>query len=450
MVIGAGISGLTAAHRLRRAGGSILILDGSDRPGGMVHTERWRGFTIEHGPEGFLSSRPEALELVDELGLRSALVTGGPAPRRSFVLRHGELRPLPQGVLQPTRLAARHLVASPLLSVGGRARLALEPVIRRRRGGDDESVASFVRRRFGSELLDEVVEPLVGGVHGAPTEVLSTDMILPALRAIERDGASIALRALRTPSPTARGGLPPLVTLRGGMGQLIDALVDSVGDALHLDSGVAALQRTGERWRIVLTDGSTVDTPSVVVATPPAAAAELLDPIDQELAGLVNAQPMSQSQVVTLVWEPEVAEAGAVQPPGTGFLVPRREGGHVAACTWVSAKWHHRAPPGGVIARLFLRPVDDAFLPEDQAIRTAREVVADTLGLHASPSRALHAAWTSAIPVMHVGHRRRTATIARRVTAVPGLALAGAGLEGGGLPACIRSGALAAASLSRS
>ena len=168
IVVGAGIAGLTAAHRLRRSGrADVVVVDASDRPGGMIRTESWRGFTVEHGPEGFLSTRPEALELVDELGLADDLVTGGPAPRRSFVLRRGELQPLPQGILQPTRAAARNLVTSPLLSLRGRARLGLEPFIGRSRGVDDESVAAFVGRRFGTELLDELIEPLVGGVHGA-------------------------------------------------------------------------------------------------------------------------------------------------------------------------------------------------------------------------------------------------------------------------------------------
>ena len=179
VVVGAGISGLTAAHQLARTGASIVVVDAADRAGGMVHTEHWRGFTIEHGPEGFLSTRPEALELIDDLGLAGDLVTGGPAPRRSFVLRRGRLQPLPQGVLQPTRTAARNLIASPLLSMRGRARLALEPVVGRNRSASDESVASFVRRRFGAELLDELVEPLVGGVHGAGTDELSAQLQAP-------------------------------------------------------------------------------------------------------------------------------------------------------------------------------------------------------------------------------------------------------------------------------
>ena len=423
------------------------MVDAADRAGGMIRTESWRGFTIEHGPEGFLSTRPEALELVDELGMRSDLVTGGPAPRRSFVLRGGELRPLPHGVLQPTRASARNLLTSPLLSLRGRARLTLEPFIARNRDPEDESVAAFVRRRFGAELLDELIEPLVGGVHGAGTDELSADMILSGLRAIERSGASIAWRALRTPPPAARGGLPPLVTLWGGMGQLVDGLAESVASSLQLGRAVASLERLDPGWRLVLADGEAVDAEAVVLATPPAATAKLLAPLDAELAGLVGAQPMSRSQIVSLLWEPDRLGSSLADPPGSGFLVPRREGGHVAACTWASAKWHHRAPAGGLAVRCFLRPVDGGFLAEDEAIATAATTVAQTLGVDAEPSRALHATWDAAIPIMHVGHRLRTARIAERVAAIDGLTLAGAGLEGGGLPACIRSGTLAAASL---
>ena len=449
VVIGAGISGLTAAHRLRRSGQTdVVVVDPGQRAGGMIHTESWRGFTIEHGPEGFLSTRPEGLGLVDELGLRSDLVTDGPAPRRTFILRDGTLRPLPQGILQPTRASARNLMTSPLLGLRGRARLALEPLIRRDRGTDDQSVAAFVRRRFGTELLDELIEPLVGGVHGAGTEALSADMVLAPLRRIEREGRSIALRALRTPAPTAQGGLPPLVTLRGGMGQLVDALAASVGPALRLGRGVASLEKLDDGWRLVLTDGETVDAGAVVLATPPAATAKLVAPIDPELSDLVAAQPMSQSQIVTLVWEPgSQDELRTDDLPGTGFLVPRREGGHVAACTWVSGKWHHRAPAGGVAVRCFLRPVDGRLLDEAPAVETAQQIVTETLGLRAHPTRALHGVQRAAIPVMHVGHRLRIAQIAERVAGVGGLALAGAGLEGSGIPACIRSGTLAAESV---
>jgi oxygen-dependent protoporphyrinogen oxidase len=380
------------------------------------------------------------LALVDELGMRSEVVSGGPAPRQTFVMRDHDLRPLPYGMLNPTRSAARNLMASPLLSLRGKARMALEPLIGRRRDPADESVAAFVRRRFGTGMLEELVDPLLGGIHGDGAEGLSAEMVLPALRRIELEGKSVALRALRTRPSKSSDRLPPLVTLRRGMGSLIDTLAVGLPTPARLGVRVESLARSSSGWEVATTDGP-VTADGVILAVAPAAASALLSSLDAELGRLVGAQPMSSSRTVTFMWEPG---AIAERREGTGFLVPRSEGGHLAACTWVSSKWEGRSADGAVMMRCFMREVEGS--DADVAGQATAEV-ARTMGVTADPTHTIVRQWDAALPVMQVGHRTRIDRIHERLARSRGLELAGAGLEGGGLPACVRSGRLAASRL---
>ena len=441
VVVGAGISGLAAARALQdQPDTTVTVLDASVRVGGMVETERWGGFTIDLGPEGVVTAKPEAMELISELGLDDEIVSGGPAPRQTFIARHGRLEPLPYGVLNPNRAAAINLMKSPLLSVSGKLRLALEPFVKRRREGQDESVASFVRRRFGDDLLQTIVEPLIGGIHGGDCGRLSSEMLLPALTRIEREGHSIAIAAARkgkAATPTLQR--TPLVTLERGMGSLTDAMAATLTGPLKLGAKVESIACDQARWKLSL-DGGTIEADQIVLALPAAASAQLLSPLDHELATKLQALPASDSQTVTFMWE-----EGAMKLPqrGTGFLVPRPEQRALAACTWVSEKWHHRAE-SGLMVRCFMR---DPGSSDDQVIDAAQAEMHRLMGARAEPSRVIVRQTRAALPVMEVGHHDRVSSLHEHADRLSGLALAGGGLEGSGLPACIRSGHRAAAVL---
>ncbi len=501
IVIGAGISGLAAAHHLRSIApaAEIVVLERSDRVGGMVQTETVDGRVTELGPEGFVSNRPEALDLVDQVGLGAELITGGPAPRQTFIARGGRLLPLPYGVMNPDRTAAADLLRSPLLSLRGRLRLMAEPLIPRRRAGDapqpsapqprsvrllhplrtrfatrwgesggssdgrgDESVAAFVRRRFGDEMLTELVDPLLGGIHGSSTDDLSAEMLIPALRRIERDGGSVALAALRRRrgrrAADATGDtdqpLPPLVSLQRGMGSLTDALGAELGASIRLGVGVRAIDPVaGHRghdvdatapdqstWRITCEDGSILDADAVIMATPSAVTARLLAPLAADTARAVAAMPWGSSTTVSLTWAP-----GDVSlEMGTGYLVPAAEGGVVAACTFTTAKWHHRSADGSTMVRCFMRGDDLGTMSDGELIAAARDELRRRVGVTATPVDASVRRVPVALPVMRVGHRDAVRAIHDGIAHLDGLALAGGGLEGAGLPACIRSGRLAA------
>ncbi|MFV2040179.1 MAG: protoporphyrinogen oxidase, partial [Acidimicrobiales bacterium] len=440
IVVGAGISGLAAAHHLRQVAPEVnlTVVDAATRAGGMVETEHWRGLTIEHGPEGLLSTKPEALALIDQVGMTEDILTDGPAPRQTFIVRGGDLRPLPYGILNPTRTAAGNLLRSPLLSVRGKLRLAGEPFVRRRRDPEDESVCMFVRRRFGQEMVDALVDPLIGGIHGADTDRLSAQMLLPALHHIEQEGHSVALAALRRPGGKRSQRLPPLVTLRRGMGSLTDRLAEGLDGALQLGTRVETIEQVSAGWVVHFEGGAARTADALILAVPTGPAAELLRPHDSTLATALGDLPSSASQTVTLIWE-----SGTVTAPsrGTGFLVPREEQRHLAACTWTTAKWHHRSEDGSVMVRCFMRV---PAATDDELVSLARAELARLTDLAAVPARTIVRQVRAALPIIEVGHRARVTEIHRRVIQLGSLALAGAGLEGSGLPACVRSGTRAA------
>ena len=439
-VIGAGISGLTAARRLLQARTElgVTVIDAGTRSGGMVETEHWQGLTIDHGPEGVITTKPEALDLIDALGMTEDLVVSGPAPRRTFIARDGQLRPLPYGILNPTRRAAKNLLLSGLLSPRDKLRIAAEPLIRRRRELHDESVGAFVRRRFGQGMLDSLVDPLIGGIHGDSPDRLSAEMLIPALRRVELQGRSVAFHALRRGKASGAERLPPLVTLKGGMGSLTDRLASDLGDSLRLGERATAITRDASQWLVHLEDGPAARSDGVIVAIPCEPAADLLRPHDAELAAAVGALPSSPSQTVTLIWS-----SSHLTPPqdGTGFLVPRSEQRHLAACTWTTAKWHHRSEDNSVMVRCYMRAPGAS---DDELISMAREELAPFTDLSASPKRTIVRQVPAALPVMEIGHQSRVAAIHEQVARLGLLALAGAGLCGSGLPACIRSGNQAA------
>ena len=328
-------------------------------------------------------------------------------------------------------------------------------------------------------MLTALVDPLIGGIHGSSTDRLSAEMLVPALRRLELDGRSVAIAALRrrrgerssgASRPAGSGrSLPPLVSLRRGMGSLTDAVADELGDAIRLGVAVTAIDPVahpsgqeqapadpsvgsvsaspgGRRldgppgWRIVCDDGSVLDADAVIVATPPAVTARLLAPLAKEPAGEVAAMPWGSSTTVSLVWAP----GQVTLDMGTGYLVPPGEGGIVAACTFTTAKWHHRSADGSTMVRCFMRGDGIDSMSDSELVSAACEELRRRVGVTAPPTEASVQRVPVALPVMAVGHRARVRAIHDGLDGLAGLALAGGGLEGAGLPACIRSGRLAA------
>jgi oxygen-dependent protoporphyrinogen oxidase len=441
IIVGAGITGLSAGFELATRGVPFQILEASPRAGGLIHTEHASGFTIEAGPESFLVQKPAALELCDALGLTPRLITTR-MPRTAFVLKRGRLHPLPSPSVLGIPTTPGGIARYDLLSPIGRARLALEAVVPRRHG-EDESVGSFFRRRFGAETVGSIAEPLLGGIHAGDIETLSMKALFPRFLEAEARHGSV-LRAFRQMPGTPSGdGL--FRTLAGGLSELVDALERRLPDgSIWYESPVREIARRGtgadERWHVRSPAGD-ASGDAVILACPAFVAAALLATVDVGAAARCAEVPYASSAGVTLAWP-----AGAVTHPlqGSGFVVARRASSmRLTACTWVSSKWTGRAPEGSVLLRAFLGGSHDpgvVELDDEALVQIAVRELAGILGIKGPPSVSSVARWRRAGAQHNVGHLARVADIEGRLESHRGLFVAGSGFRAVGIPDCIASG----------
>jgi protoporphyrinogen/coproporphyrinogen III oxidase len=425
VIIGGGITGLTAAYEVVRRGGRPIVYEASARSGGLIRTEQVDGLTIEAGPDSVLASKPAALDLIRELGLESD-VQGVRPPGGAFVLRDGTLYRLPQPSFLGIPLSREALDAYDLLPPEARDRMAAEPDVPPRAPGGDESVGAFFRRRFGPETVDLIAQPLLGGIHAGDIEQLSMRSLFPRLLDLEREHGSV----MRAPiaASTAGGPAEPrgFASLRGGMGSLVRALEGALpAGTIRRGSPVATLA-----------DVRTA-TQAVIVAAPAFAAARIIEPLDADAARLCARVPYVSTASVALAWP-----RALVPHPldGTGFVVARRHSAaRITACTWVSSKWEGRAPDGTALLRAFIGGAHDpdaASLPEAELVEIVRRDLAAVLGVAAEPSVARVYRWPGAGAQHLVGHLERVEEIERRLRP-HGVIVAGSGFRAVGIPDCI-------------
>jgi oxygen-dependent protoporphyrinogen oxidase len=458
VVVGGGIAGLAAAHRLveqARAEGfplSLTVCEATGRLGGTIRTEQTPdGLLIEGGPDSFISEKPWALALADRIGLGPRLRRTDDRYRRTYVVHGGRLHPLPDGflLLAPARLAP--FVGSRLFSWRGKLRMALDLVLPRHPAAGDESLASFVTRRLGREALERVAEPLVAGIYTAAPERLSLAATMPRFLALERVHRSLILGLRRSAAAGEVAGASGarwslFVTLAGGMTELVEALAARLpAGSVRLGCPVAGVDHGGgARWRVRLGDGTTAEADAVVLAGEAHRMAPLVAGFDPELGRLLGGIRYASSATVTLAY-PRAAVGHALD--GFGFVVPRAEGRAALACTFSSVKYPGRAPQGTVLLRAFLGGArDEGVLAHDDAhlVRLAEADLAGLLGITGPPLLARVARHPASMPQYEVGHLERVASIEARLAAWPGLGLAGGGYRGVGIPDCIRSGEAAA------
>jgi oxygen-dependent protoporphyrinogen oxidase len=454
VIVGGGITGLAAAHACvsdPTAHGlnvRCTIVEREARVGGKLHSEHVDGCLLEHGADSFLASKPAAAALCRSLGLGDDLV--GTTPGRAvYVVHAGRLHRFPEGVGLgiPTRLAP--LARTGLLSVSEKIRALGDLVIPRGSETADESVGAFVRRRFGDGTLKRLAGPILGGIYAGDPDTLSLRATFPQLLEWERRHRSLILAA-RARRQTAGAPSPAFLTLRGGLGVLVDALHRALADHTFV-TGRSVLRirpRAGAArasFVVDLDDATSVDADAVIVATPAHAAATQLADLAPAIANQLREIPYVSTATVNLCYRREDVPHDL---NGHGFVVAHGEPVTITACTWSSSKWPGRAPAGIVLLRCYLGAAGrDAIVNEDDA--TLRKVV-DTdlrtlLGVHASPRFARVARWTRALPQYNVGHLDRVAAIDRELPAFPALALAGAAYRGLGIPDCIAQGSAAAA-----
>jgi len=458
VIIGGGISGLAAAHRVLELDppAKVTLIEVSDRLGGTIQTEHRDGFLLERGPDSFISEKPHALELAKRLGLESQLIQTNEEYRRSFIVRDGRLRAVPEGfqLMAPSRMWP--FITSDIFSLAGKARMAADLFLPRKstNGTTDESLASFVRRRLGEEALARMAQPMVGGIYTADPETLSLRATLPRFLDMEQKHRSLILAMLRqgrsqkTGTSGARYSL--FLSFERGMQVLVDAItqVTRINADLRVKTRAQRLTFDHE-WRISTDKEEQFKADAVCLAVPAYTAASLLSDTHPGLAEKLRAIRYASTATINFAYK-----RAAIKHPlnGFGFVVPLIEKRSLIACTFSSVKFSGRVPKDHVLLRAF---AGGALQPEIFALdesEMARRVEADLrelLGISGDPLFVEVAKWERSMPQYEVGHLDRVNEIERLASELPGLALAGNSYRGAGIPDCIRNGEAAAEYLMR-
>jgi len=460
IVIGGGIAGLAAAHRideLARAKGlsiDITLLEATGRLGGAIATERVGEFLVEAGPDSFISEKPWAINLCDRIGLSHRLVSTQSAYQKIFIVHHGRLVALPEGffLLAPTRLWP--FIRTPLFSWPGKLRMAAELLLPRGELPDDESLGAFVRRRFGGEALERVAQPLLGGIYAADPDRLSLGATMPRFKEMEREHRSViyamwsAQRQRAKKSETGSGARWSLfVTLAGGMQELVDTLNARLpAGSVRLNCAARALTLSADQknWQVAAGDNEVINADAVILATPAFRAGHLIKPMAAEAALDLTNISYASTATINLAYRREDFPRA---PDSFGFVVPAIEKRKIMACTFSSLKYPGRAPDNCILMRAFvggsLQP-HQFNQPDADMERSVRDELTSLLGVTAAPIFSRIWRHPHSMPQYHVGHEVLVKRIEGALQPFPTLTLAGSAYHGVGISDCVRTGEAAA------
>ena len=457
IVIGGGITGLAACYRLQREAAArdipldVTLLEAAARVGGVIRTEHRDGFLLEQGPDAFISTKPAAKVLCEELGIADQFIGTNPKVRRSFVVRQGELHPVPEGFYLMAPGSFKPFLKSPLFSWHGKLRMAMELFIPRRGRDADEAVAHFVRRRLGTEAFTRIAQPMIGGIYTSDAENLSLKATFPRFLEMENTHGSIikALRAQRKQAAeTNQGTSGPRYSLflsfKSGMQTLVDTLTAAVFDCIKLDARVEGVQHTRDTgWRVSLANGEVLNSELLCLALPAGQAGALVENVSIPLATQISAIPYASSATVNLAFR----RADVAHPlDGMGFVVPATENLSIIGCSFSSVKFEGRAPTEHVLLRAFVGE-PKSKQSESELLELCQADLTPILGIKDAPRFTVVSKHPQAMAQYQVGHQEVVRTAERLASELPGFAIAGNGYHGVGIPDCIRSGEAAAISL---
>jgi oxygen-dependent protoporphyrinogen oxidase len=432
-VIGGGITGLVAAFEMRERA-DVVVLEASSTCGGKIRTTMADGVMFEEGPDSFLPRDDTPLELCRRLGLGDQLVE--PADFGAWLWQGGRLVPLPEGFVFGLPASPISILKTRLLSPAGIIRAAGDFVRPGPLSGPDVSVAAFVERRFGREVLDRLVDPLLAGTRAGDPSRMSLAAALPQIDHIARGHRSVTL-GLRAERKRAGGSTRPrFYSLRGGMQTLVDALLDAIDADVRTGTTVTGLRADGDGF-VIGTAGEELSVDAVVVAVPAHVAAPLFREMAPDPAGTLDRITFASVATASFVYP---GDAVRIPAKGSGVLVPRSENRTVAGVTWFSAKWPHAAPPGTTVLRAFAgRSEGDPSLAldDDELLNRMEGDLADVLGISEPAGSRRLTRWDRGIPQLEVGHLVAISSIEKQMAPWPRLALAGAGYRGTGIPDCI-------------
>ncbi|HTU49252.1 MAG TPA: protoporphyrinogen oxidase [Acidobacteriaceae bacterium] len=462
VIIGGGITGLATAFYLQQYAGAATettLIESSSRLGGKILSAHQDGFTIECGPDSFITQKPAAITLCRDLGLADQLI-GSSIGKPTYVWSRGALHPLPEGMMLMAPTMMLPFLRSRLISWRGKLRMGMELLIPRREEEGDESLASFTRRRLGAEALEKIAAPLMAGIFAADPEKLGLQTTFPMFLEMEKQHGSLLRGILKRNRAKARNPVPAgsepkpspmFMTLRGGLEQLVDALVARLKqETVLLNRKVVCVNRVLDRYQIDLNDGARLWADEIVFATPADVTADLVRGLDPVLAFKLRGIRYVSTATVSLAFKHSDLKAPL---NGTGFLVPHSARRRITACSWSSQKFSHRAPDDCELIRVFIGGARAEFLAEqDEAalIQIAREELLTIMGIDAEPVLAKAYRWSKANPQYDVGHGNRVAEVEHIASWHPGLHLAGAAYHGAGIPDCISSGMKIASKIANS
>jgi oxygen-dependent protoporphyrinogen oxidase len=465
-VLGGGITGLAAAYRLQELATAheipleTTLLESGGRVGGALETIRSDGYVIETGADSILSEKLSARRLVKRLGLEPDVIGTQDRFRRTYVVRAGKLVPIPDGFSLMAPALLRPVMRSKLFSLSGKLRILVEPLVPRRLRHGDESLAAFVRRRLGRQVLERVAQPLAGGIYTGDPARLSIAATMPRFVEMERRYGSLirGLKAASRSSQAAREASGArwslFVSFTTGIAQLTDALAMRLGNSVRCHAHVIGLERQTptqrprrRAWRIRLEDELSVEADAIICTIPAYAAAPLLRPHSAELATELEEIDYASAATINVAFrESDFARV----PPSFGFVVPAIERRKIIAASFSSLKYPGRAPNGIVLARAFLGgalQMEMMSLDDNELLAAATEEFAGLLGVKAAPTMSLVRRWPHSMPQYAVGHLKRAAAIEQAARRLDGFALAGAFLRGVGIPDCVQAGESAAESI---
>lgn len=448
-IVGGGITGLSAAWYLQKQAAEtginlkLTVLEGSDRWGGKIHSERIDGFgdepfVIEAGPDSFLTQKPWALQLAKELGLSPRLLDTNDAQRSVFVLKKGRLLPLPAGVMMIIPTEFWPFVVSPLISWPGKLRMGLDLFIPPKRDGQDETIAGFVSRRLGAEAVDRLADPLMSGIYNAESDRQSVLATFPRFRETEATYGSLirgmaAARKARIGAPKPEHAM--FVSLKTGTVELVETLVPKLGANLRLKTGVEGITRQNGGYELRLTGGEIIQADHVIVTTPAYAAANLLGDLAPEAAARLKTIRYVSTGTLSLAFR-----RADIRHPlnGFGLVIPRSEKRRINAITWTSTKFNHRAPEGHVLLRVFFggsRRPEMMNIDDDELMEVVRDELKDIMGIESEPVLQRVFRWHDSNPQYDTDHLALVDAIEAGLP--PGVYVAGSPYRGIGIPDCV-------------
>ncbi|MBO8168134.1 MAG: protoporphyrinogen oxidase [Thermoanaerobacteraceae bacterium] len=453
-IIGGGIAGLSAAYYLEQHKTedlSVTVVEAAEKTGGKLQTAYENGFTIEGGPDCFLSQKPAVARLSRQLGIYDRLIGTSEGNNGTYILSGGRLHELPEGLMLMVPTKILPFAMSSLISWPGKLRMGLDLVLPRRNSSGDESLASFVTRRLGKEALDKIAEPLIGGIHAGDPETMSLKASFPRFLEMERKHRSLIKAMLaakkKVPATAQKDNKTTyFMSFVGGMGELAQTVTDRLQDTeIKTGTCVKSIDYHGDKYTVVTATGEQWETDAVILAVPAYAAADIIQEMDKQIAQTLRGINFVNSATVSLAYDRQDLNRSMA---GFGFVIPSKEKRDIMAVTYSSQKWKHRVPDDRyLLIRCFVggpKNQEMVLLNDREMLDKVHAELEDILGITTQPVLTKIFRWVNGMPQYSLGHLERVESIEQRLERFPGFAIAGNSYRGIGVPDCIESGERAA------